>query len=401
MTIKHDHFRWRAIGATTCGASHLRTGRPNQDAIAWLPETGKGPPLVMLVADGHGADKSFRSGTGSRLAVEIGKQILLAFADSQRQSMNLSALKRLAEEKLPIDVGRAWRKAVSLNLKSNPFSSAELDELERKGGASARQAVLKRPHSAYGTTLLAVLVTEAFQLYLQLGDGDIVTVSETGETSRPLPPDPASFGNETNSLAGENALREFRVCFRVHNVMPPALTLLATDGYCNSFIDDEAFLAAGPDILQQIRSDGLSSVQERLPEWIAAVTRQGSGDDITVGIIKRGEDTDRDSVLQRLSACEAGLDTALQQEMRVAALEELAAGNRRDLALVQVEVQQVAHRFRRYQCSMAIAAIAILLVLLVLILWLPEVPFRAPRSRPLSGNTAGFVQTDSVKAECR
>ena len=401
MTTRHEQFRWRAIGATTCGASHLRAGRPNQDAIAWLPETGKGPPLVLLVADGHGADKCFRSGTGSRLAVEIGKRILSAFADSQRQSRNLSAVKRLAEERLPIVITRAWRRSVALDLKSEPLSSAELDELERKGGASAREAVLKRPHLAYGTTFLAVLLTETFLLYLQLGDGDIVVVSETGETSRPLPPDPASFGNETNSLAGEHPCREFRVRFQAHTGAPPALIWLATDGYFNSFQDDKAFFAVGPDVLQQIRSDGLSSVQERLPEWIEAATRQGSGDDITVGFIKRGEETDIDSLLQRLGACEAGVDTALQQETRVAALEELAEGHRRALAAVHVEAQQAAHRFRRQQRFMTIAIMAILLVLLVFALWLPGTPFMAQRSPPSSGDTAGCVPMNAMATESR
>jgi serine/threonine protein phosphatase PrpC len=346
MTIQRNGFRWRAIGASVRGDSHARDGRPNQDAISWSPGSGKGPPLVLLVADGHGSEKSFRSGTGARIAVETAKRILLAFANSQQSSANLSAVKHMAEERLPQVLARTWYKAAAAHLKQKPFLATELEELENKKGSLAQQAILKRPHSAYGTTLLAVLVTENYILFLQLGDGDIVTVSEAGEASRPLPPDPASFGNETNSLAGENSWQDMRVCFQAHNGAPPALIVMSSDGFGYSYRDDEAFFAVGPDILQQIRSDGLDSVRERLPEWLETATRQGSGDDITVGIIKRIEETDIDAVLQRLSVCEAGLDALMEEAQRLSALEEASECNRQALAGLREQVKQARENQR-------------------------------------------------------
>ena len=68
---------------------------------------------------------------------------------------------------------------------------------------------------------------------------------------------------------------------------PPALILLATDGYANSFVNEAAFLQVGTDILEMIRTEGLETVQENLATWLAEASQDGSGDDITLGILCR------------------------------------------------------------------------------------------------------------------
>ncbi|MEJ7709405.1 MAG: protein phosphatase 2C domain-containing protein [Pyrinomonadaceae bacterium] len=60
------------IGETVAGASHLRAGIPNQDAILCLRESSVGVPLIISISDGHGSNKCFRSDRGSRFAVTIG-----------------------------------------------------------------------------------------------------------------------------------------------------------------------------------------------------------------------------------------------------------------------------------------------------------------------------------------
>jgi serine/threonine protein phosphatase PrpC len=58
------------MGETVPGASHLRAGVPNQDAILQVRESGRGLPVVVSVSDGHGSNKCFRSDRGSRFAVK-------------------------------------------------------------------------------------------------------------------------------------------------------------------------------------------------------------------------------------------------------------------------------------------------------------------------------------------
>ena len=55
----------------------------------------------------------------------------------------------------------------------------------------------------------------------------------------------------------------------------------------NSFNDDEKFLKIGPDILDRLRMGGLDKVNESLESWLFDTSCQGSGDDITLGIMCR------------------------------------------------------------------------------------------------------------------
>jgi hypothetical protein len=65
----------------------------------------------------------------------------------------------------------------------------------------------------------------------------------------------------------------------------PALILLATDGYPNSFRDDPGFQQAGLDILKALRAEGVSRVRNNLEGWLKDTTTVGSGDDVTLGIL--------------------------------------------------------------------------------------------------------------------
>jgi hypothetical protein len=175
---------------------------------------------------------------------------------------------------------------VDQDLAEQPFTPEEMDHLEAKGGPPARQKVESRPERAYGATLLAVAVTDAYLVYLQQGDGDILRVTSAGEVERPLPPDARLMANETTSLSNPDDVTAIRVGFEVVMETPPALILACTDGYANSFADPD-FLKIGPDYLRALRADGLEKVQACLAGWLRETSDGGSGDDVTVGLLCR------------------------------------------------------------------------------------------------------------------
>ena len=259
--------QWQVAGQSVRGALHERNGLPNQDAIHWLPVSGLGSSIVLAVADGHGSARYSRSHIGARLAVESATQLVEEFLNSQADVNNLSLIKDTTEEWLPRALVRKWVELVVEHLNLDPLGEPE-------------QSVI-----AYGATLLVAAVTEQFALYLQLGDGEILTVSESGEVTRPLTKDDRLFGNETTSLCAPEAWRDFRVSFQPFVQSPPALILLSTDGYPNSFRDESGFFKVGSDILNMIRENGLSFIKENLSGWLTDSTRAGSGDDITLGIL--------------------------------------------------------------------------------------------------------------------
>lgn len=289
MTANEHPSEWRIIGETVPGASHLRAGIPNQDAILQLRASGRGLPLILSVSDGHGSDKCFRSDRGSRFAVKVATGLISDFLDEPTGAFDSEEPDGSRQQWLAHEFVKRWRESVEADLKRRPFSEDELKRVEQRDGERARKMVEENPLLAYGATSLTVAVNDSFILYLQLGDGEILTVSETGAIGHPLPEDKRLFANETTSLCSRGAEQDFRFALQKLEAERPALILLSTDGYVNSFSDREGFLKVGSDLLEMLRSDGFDFINESLKGWLEEATHMGSGDDTTLGIICRME----------------------------------------------------------------------------------------------------------------
>ena len=282
-------YKWSVIGQSVRGASHLRSGLPNQDAIKFHAGADGTPPAVLAVSDGHGSPKSFRSSVGAQIAVEVAVQVTTDFLGGMKDSP-LSAVKNAAERLLPADIVKVWTQKVAEHLICNPFSAEELDRLDQNAGLTARAAAVgnERDLAVYGATLLLAAVSDSYLFYLQLGDGDILTVSDkTQAVEHPLPQDTSLIANETTSLCMKGAQKLFRFRFQFVQAMPPALILASTDGYSNSFATPSDFCKVGTDLLSMIQQKGLDYVQHNLSAWLEDASRSGSGDDVSLGIICR------------------------------------------------------------------------------------------------------------------
>jgi hypothetical protein len=277
---------WKVAHACVRGSSHRRSGLPNQDAAQCTVTPGpQGTVAVAVVSDGHGSPRHFRSQIGSSLAVSTAASILQVFL---RESVaNNGQVPFVPEQvhELERKLVSLWLSAVHSDLENTPFTEAELAGLEKEDGPAGRAEVENSPELAYGATLLAAAATDKFVLYLQLGDGEILSVNAKGTTVRPLPPDDRLIGNQTTSLCQADAWKDFRSGWVTGEAMP-ALVLLSTDGYSNSFRSDEDFLKIGQDYLEIIRQQGIASLAEELPDILTEATQQGSGDDITLAIMQ-------------------------------------------------------------------------------------------------------------------
>ncbi len=276
MPPERKDYRWGVLKHRQMGASHERQGLRNQDAVHVFRPPDESA-VVLAVADGHGSPKSFRSHEGSRLAVEAAVEVCREFFEEiGNATPPHPQLKGQAEQHIPTQIFENWKRRVFDHLDDSPFTDEE------------RAAVAEEPLVAYGSTLLVALLTNEYLLCFQLGDGEILAVSDVSETAeRVVPKDPALIANETTSLCQDTAPREMRCQFRMFHGSPPALVLLTTDGYPNSFVSPHAFLKVGQDYLNMIRTEGHDVVDNGLPGWLEEASREGSGDDITVGIIYR------------------------------------------------------------------------------------------------------------------
>ena len=276
-------LKWSVLAQSVRGAAHCRSGQPNQDAGETHPAEGFGLPLMLAVSDGHGSPKSFRSDRGSRFAVSV------AIDETKRFIAGLPSgeidIKRAAADQLPGALVQGWEQRVRLDLADQPFTEEEERRVTAQCGAAAWRSLLENPLVAYGATLLAAVATASFLLLVQIGDGDIVTVSPSGCADRPLKSDARLFAGETTSLCLDDAVESFVVgAFRLDRNRP-ALVLLSTDGYVNSYREDSGFLKVGSDLLTMIREEGIESVQRDLPAWLDEVSVLGSGDDVTLGVM--------------------------------------------------------------------------------------------------------------------
>lgn len=279
---------WKVAHACVRGSAHVRSGLPNQDAAQCIATSGEGSTpgiAIAAVSDGHGGVRHFRSQIGSSLAVSTAVDVLQGFLLQHAAGPGAEAIGAEDIQFLEKDLVERWLSAVSADLGNHPLTAEELQSLEMGDGAESRTAVETLPILAYGATLLVAAASDNLILYLQLGDGEILCVDSAGQTTRPLPGDDRLVGNQTTSLCQPDAWREFRAAWFAPGDFP-ALVLLSTDGYANSFRSDDDFLKIGSDYLEIIREQGVSVLADELPAILTEATQQGSGDDITLAIMQ-------------------------------------------------------------------------------------------------------------------
>lgn len=269
---------WDVLSASVTGAAHTRAGRGNQDAAGcWCGEDGT---IVLAVADGHGGEAYVHSDRGARFAVEaaIGACRDLADRLAPMAIRDGAGHGRLGQE-LAREIVRRWQQRVEEDRGGDGETETEVRARRRPDPTGTTKA--------YGTTLVVALAVETeLVLLLQCGDGDVLAVGADGTVDRPVPADSRSFGNETASLCLPEAWTEFRSRLLDTNELP-ALLLLATDGYANSYADDGEFRQVARDLLWRLTEDGEEAVAAALPGWLAETSEGGSGDDITVGLLVR------------------------------------------------------------------------------------------------------------------
>jgi hypothetical protein len=261
-----------------------------------------------------------------------------------------------------------WLAAVYSDLGENPFSEAELSNLEKQDGPEARSEVESAPELAYGATLLAVGATDRVLLYMQLGDGEILSVSASGTTTRPLPPDDRLIANQTTSLCRPEAWKDFRSAWVTAPALP-SLVLLSTDGYANSFRSDEDFLKTGEDYQEILRQQGIALLAGELPSILTEATQQGSGDDITLAILQAEPSAEVKAPRPLMTAASES-----------AVIERLKArhSSQRQESAVRVEQAGKSNRLWRTILLLLLAAVLALLLAIFHNRIFPQPPSRLP-----------------------
>ena len=275
---------WIAFSESVRGASHIRSGAPNQDAVLVDVPRDAQMAALLAVSDGHGSPRCFRSDQGSRLAVEVAVRMTRLFLDDLI-GMPSSGQKGLIEHRLPSLLVREWRKQVAYHWRQTPLTQRERLALGLK---CDDPSPVDPPYIAYGATLLVAAVSDTFVFFLQLGDGEMLVVNgEPPQASAPLPPDPSLIANETTSLCQPNASQLFRLRYSPVQDDAPVLILACTDGYSNAFASRNGFLQVGTDLLRLSQEMNTKALARSLQGWLSEASVCGSGDDVSLAMLIR------------------------------------------------------------------------------------------------------------------
>lgn len=252
------------LKAKVRGTSHIRKGQVCQDALK-IVELGDN--VLLAVADGHGSSSCPYSDTGSQIAVEVFTDLMGDYLRQVEYSNLKQFLNREGSLKIARDIDRKWKSRVK-----------EHYHRDLKEGQTLKDEELWK---LYGTTLLGMVLTPDFYFAFQIGDGDIIHLSEVGV--REVIAGDALLGTETHSLSHANAWQKAHATVGgISRESCPQAFMLTTDGFSNSYSSKSEFTQTSRSYFEAVRCHGVQSVDAHLVEWLTETSRDGSGDDITL-----------------------------------------------------------------------------------------------------------------------
>jgi serine/threonine protein phosphatase PrpC len=196
---------------------------------------------IAIVADGHGSPHCFRSHIGAQKAVEVALKQLKKHLKPPRAKRTINekgvAIEFLSPPKnLEKLVGSPDKFSAFLkNLVKDVVDNWFFEVMEDEGNTplkydseklanitSAFKEIYTDGHPdydidyrchAYGTTLIAVVMTEKFWFTFQVGDGKCVVLYEDGTWALPIPWDESCIFNVSSSICDDNSFGKFRYWF--------------------------------------------------------------------------------------------------------------------------------------------------------------------------------------------
>jgi len=277
-------WKWSAtLHRSRCGASHKRRGLPCQDysGSAHLL-SGDGLPVgLMAVADGHGNRRYWLSDVGSRLACELALKLAAEELTKQRLSETRGEHRKAIHAWLANDLATrlvsAWKEAIEAD-----WRQRELPEAHRGESFSSQ---------TYGSTLALVVLTPNWWAHTGLGDWDLVQLNGND-------PDQIISQEATHGLQGEATeslcLPDARHCFNARTAIYPLGgdrsqgfgLVLSTDGIRKSCATDADYLALSRYLLEEAQLHQAQGPGEatRLDSSLDRISREGSGDDVSVAV---------------------------------------------------------------------------------------------------------------------
>ena len=280
---------WSSLGCSVIGASHQKRNIENQDAVNCgnIPELGI---VFVAAADGHGSKKYIRSSTGSALAVNTLEVILKDCTPLHLGMQDIDSYVRHIKSRFLL----TWQQCVDATLQQLPFSVDEKAFLQEHCSEKDINGIEDNPRIAFGCTFLCAVSYNDVVLILHHGDGDVLGLYDGDTLAQDIVvSDSRNFAGNTLSLGSLSDASEIghRILTKEHI---PKLITISTDGIKNSYNDKisteiEQFYKIPVAIKHELSKR--EDIEQDLSALLQKITNNGSGDDVTIGILYKKETT--------------------------------------------------------------------------------------------------------------
>ncbi|MDE5772051.1 MAG: protein phosphatase 2C domain-containing protein [Ruminococcus sp.] len=362
----------KTFDISVLGASHIKKGTVCQD---YSISNSEKEWSYAIVCDGHGGADYVRSNKGSEFGCKSAEFMINSMmgkiSSEKFFSENESLLYTLEQR-----IIKKWRETVEAHYKNNPFTDSELSSISDKAYEKYKSGNI---YSAYGTTLVAVVMTRDYWFGIQLGDGKLITVDRNGEFCQPVPENPKCFANATTSMCDKDAFENFRGCFSCDNPESynakfkdvadienrnhfvaygrelPAAVIVSSDGIDNCFKEDEQMYNLYKTVLYSFSTSDFSKAQDDLKNYLPKLSQQGSGDDISVAAILDTDvipelsivkEYDMDKQKQRVADAKRREQEANEAEKKIVA-ERVARLDRQKIEEMQGEIERLEKSLKK------------------------------------------------------
>lgn len=269
MNAKSFHFSFQ-------GASHIKKNKECQDASSSYRDENC---TIAIVCDGHGGDDYVRSAVGSTLGCGVAEKNIKNFINSiDKDTFFSNPDKHL--KNLEASIINGWNESIATYHSTKPFQENELASVSEK--ARRKYVGEGRIESAYGTTMIAVAMTQEYWFGIHIGDGKCVAVNPEGEFKQPIPWDRKCFLNATTSICDSDAIERFR---HFYSEKLPAAVFAGSDGIDDCFSNNEQLHNLYKTMLFSFATTDFQEACDGLVDYLPRLSAKGSGDDVSVAAI--------------------------------------------------------------------------------------------------------------------
>ncbi len=263
----------KGFSRSVMGASHEKNGTVCQDSSdVYVCEHY----AAVVVADGHGSKKHFRSNKGSEFAVAATLQTIKNFyTDPAEFEEHFPKNHKMVLKNIQKQIISNWNTLVNDHVKDNPVT------VEEKSKFTDEEFEKIPPESYYGTTLIAAVIGKNFTFGVQIGDGSFVAIFEDGTAVMPFEYEESAPANITSSICNTSAASMFN-SFYTEGKKPIAF-FASTDGLYTSFGSEYDFLDYHSIITTQLALN--NAYEEAVIKNLIKRSHFGTEDDISLSCV--------------------------------------------------------------------------------------------------------------------